>query len=199
MQHILSMIELEGQLKCEQEHSSAQSQQPQQLHDRLAAVAAQSLLACSANAGLRMQLSDAVANAQSQEQLLQQWQSSGANAECLQDQTSFEAITLEKQQICAVQQAQVPTFESPLTTRLPSASQLLSNSLMALSRSVQTSKLSCPSLRASWLMPTRLPSGPQLMCNSLLALRGSVQTKQSRYSSLMMSWMQVVQTWWKAL
>lgn len=75
MQHTLSLIELEGQLECEQGHSSAQSQQLQQLHDKLAAADGHSLQDSDVNAGLRMQLSDAVANAQSQEQLLQQWQS----------------------------------------------------------------------------------------------------------------------------
>ena len=84
MQHILSKTELEGQLRCEQEHSSARSQRPQQLYDRPTTAVAQSLQASSADADLSMQLSDAVANAQSQEQLLQQWQSWGAIAESLQ-------------------------------------------------------------------------------------------------------------------
>lgn len=58
-----------------------------------------------------MQLSDAVANAQSQEELLQQWQSLGANAESLQAQD-------------------------------------LRNDLLVHNKSVQTSKLRCPPLRA---------------------------------------------------
>ena len=85
----------------------------------LAAAYAQSLQDSSGVAGLRMQLSDAVANAQSQEQLLQQWQGWGANAESLQTQTSFTVTTLEEQlasaqQVCADQQAQVSTLESQL-------------------------------------------------------------------------------------